>query len=1747
MWHPRAWLHALVSGTTAFKMPRLVRCASSLVLVVVVLLGCMATSCAAASCPSNPLASSTIPSAFPSSMSSIIDPDVVGFVPIAQTLPSGSLLIPMDQNYQSYVDGLNNQRFNFNCYGHVIKLLHAGIPCKWIIATRKLKDQADLVNVPSQQVLPTAGGPSTNVTLYSGPIAITQQYSATALALLKQFNLALSSVLNSTNTNPITVLMTTADITITVRHELTTKPYIGVSNVGDRGAVALGYMNIASLSEVTHYETFNDMTVLKSIGPSTCYTLIVLIDLLNSNMSYAQAARNYLSSGGNLFAQSSGTKISHLSTVLHISCSLSLSLTRYGSYLSSVEQPTNMPVCARALAHGWLAKAIETMENYGVSFISTHGIQPQISAIAATSYAPDLPVAQFLSSISSETFTSIVSFMQPRASKSSTWSEYDACIVCSTEADIQQRTARAMVAKLPYASGAPGGVFVSLGGHDWLNATGTTGWPSTLDISTDNAARLFFNAALLPATRSDSCVLANPDPSIDVSVAATIALQSQPLPFMITVSNSGATAQGVELTVELDPSFEYQSIGVSPADSIACSLSGLSLTCSGFGTASGGVYNLVDGQSYSVQLIVAPAQVGVAGIRASITSSSVDMNEANNVACQTLNICNQPLGVSLEVSHAGSTSVSIGSSVQFSATLFNLENLPITDQIVLQLRPIGLSVSGLTTSASSSSMSSLTWSIQNVGAQSIAQLFVSGFVTQSAPASLVTLEICFTQASRYPSSLCQQAQPVYTLTFSVTETLLSPVVRQGSTALLRLTASNGDPTAELDNVLVFDLAPAGFDPPSILSAYIYDMTASPLITLSADTPPTSSWNWLTSGVITNTNSVTYSMANGMSIVGITLGTPVFRLSSATVSLLVSTSAPLVNFGIGVYYYSSSNSAWLPLATISATDTTLNNRPLEASIPVADLVDNLPSFLMITTFGDPISPTGSFVVSNVTLTLSPIALLQTLTMSTTCAAMTCSFFPLVRLPATSSLEITLAYPVSSTAQVGTVSNIAWATSSFLSSANTTIKFPVQPLTDLTISISPPQAQVYLLDAVIFTITVAVSGTTAATGVQVSVPNINLNSLTQTNLTATINGADQSVSSLSAILLSPVTVTPGAPLVIAVTFQAMNIDTVIATVTATSSNMQSPSSTFTTTILSPVAFTLSAASPITNAGGTVSYSMIVQNSRPLLASPVSYSIVEAIDSPPANLSLTVVSPTCIKKSPTSSMLLADFPIGSPVSFWGSSYTASGSVVFTQGTPGNLLLQSMSSITWPYTFSSMAGTIAYTSVIMSYKVQRSVNGAIQLSVTTASTPSVYLSTLPSADLADSGYTTLDNIDITPWVLPDSPMTFGFMNTGTSSTTVTSIAVTISMVSSSVGPSQIVLGGVLTVQSATLLNQESIECSFTGSVSNNPITTVISNTAAFTDTAEYTFRSTVDVSIIEANDDFVSVIEGTQMLIPVTANDLGGAAINPTSLTVSIASAHGSTLVNSFGSISYKPNSLYVGADSFQYRIQDWAASTSSTATVHLVVDAQVQSTDDSVYITVNSPWLETVSTIFANDRNINTASPGSSYTLTITQPTVSRGPIPVCNVTLGAIPTISCTPSSQPYTLEYTVCNQPIYPQSLQWGYSNCGTATIAVSLHYPVPNPTCTIFALEQHSVRWNANTDHSFSFYMTNPAVLGRLISGWRNHDRNARGIRSQLWPGNDRFPSRTEWPDLGSRLQCRVPLVLGGSHIQRHMYCRLGR
>ena len=279
-------------------VPRAIFCA--------VLVACFVVSCLAGSCPANPDAASTsTASSSPSSLSSVTDPDLVGFIAAPQVLPAGSLLIPMDQNYQVYTGSNGYSRFNFNCYGHVVKLLHANIPCKWIIASLKLQDQPDIVNAPVKQVLPTTGA-ATTVTLYSGPIAVHQQYASAALTLLAQYNSAFPS--DSRNTVQVTVFQTTANITVSVRHELTNKPYVGISNAGGWGNIAIGYMQYASLSEVTHYSFLGTATALASIDTTTCYTLIVEMHLDNPGTNiYAQAAASFLQSGGNVMVECAGT------------------------------------------------------------------------------------------------------------------------------------------------------------------------------------------------------------------------------------------------------------------------------------------------------------------------------------------------------------------------------------------------------------------------------------------------------------------------------------------------------------------------------------------------------------------------------------------------------------------------------------------------------------------------------------------------------------------------------------------------------------------------------------------------------------------------------------------------------------------------------------------------------------------------------------------------------------------------------------------------------------------------------------------------------------------------------------------------------------------------------------------------------------------------------------------------------------------------------------------------------------------------------------------------------------------------------------------------------------------------------------------------------------------------------------------------------------------------------------------------
>ena len=1565
--------------------------------------------CDGSTCPSNPdsSTSSSSSSSSPVSLSSVVDADVVGFVPPPQVLPTGSLIIPMDQNYQSYTDGKGNTRFNFNCYGHVVKLLHANIPCKWIIATLKQQDQPDIVNAPVKRMLPTAGA-ATMATFYSGPIAVHAQYAATALALLTQFNSDLASITTSLNTNVVTVFQTTGPITVSVRHELTNKPYVGISNAGGYGSIAIGYMNYASLSQVTHYSYLGDATALRSIDTTTCYTLIVEMHFADPGTNvYAQAAQSFLQSGGNVMVE-----------------------------------------CA----------AISTYENNGIPFVSTAGVK-DTGTQAQTPYTPDLPIAQYYTPISNEAFQSRIRFAK-LSGGGSQWEGYDACVVCTTEANIQSRVARAMAAKLPYASGSAGGVYLALGGHDWLDTTGAGG-PSTLNIASDNGARLYYNALLIPSKRPDSCALnVVSDPNVQTLVTFSTSPRFQSLTYTIVVSNTGAPAQGVTATINLDPTFLYQGYTVTPPGSVSCTISGFVLMCSQFGTLSGsGAYTLSSAQSYTVLVTVKPQLVGVTGISASISSTTADSDTSNNQACQSTTICDLPFTNTLSV--IPSTSIAqTGSSISYTVTLTNHDSIANTN-MELTLQPSQFAVSSLTPGGgSTASTSALTWDIASLAAGASIQLLVQGTVTQPNANGASSLQACITESDRIPQTQCASGT-TNTPTLQATKSLTSSSVKQGQLASFRITGTNGDPSNTMSTVQLSDTFPSAFMlPPTLLSSYIYH-TGSP-VTLSASTPPAagSGWTWTRTNAPVAGGAVSYASPNGQSTVQIVLNQPVtapFRLASATISMQVSSTA-VVNFGIGFYYYSVSQGAWVLLSGIDHTDTTLTNQLVSATIPVADLADFPANFVEITTYANPVTTTGSYSVSNVVLTFSPILITSNPGVSSTisCAGQTCYFSASASLPPGYTVEANFQSMVQGTATIGTTSNIASATSDQQPTTYpVSISFPVLVSTMVSISLSAP-ASVYLGDSLLYTITV--TSAVLASNVQVAMPNPDAMSLSFSYACSSATNAGTPVPlsnplNLNSLLMSPVTLTTGTQLVITLCSTALGsapASQVTATATATS-NQQPPSASATTALIKPLIFTKSTSSTTALAGTSVTYTLTAKNVRPYSGAPVPYAVNSITDTQPAGVSFTAGTCTLYVTQPSS--LSENFQTGNTGTIWNSPYTASpfGSATLTTApVSGNLNLAGGGSVSWSYTFPSAGYT--YSSVIMSYNVDRSMNGAIQLAVT-AGTATVYLSTLPPAASSDTSYSVQGNIDLTPWMSSGGTLGFAFSNSGSGSTMITGIGVSLLQTNVPLaGPTQSVVGSTLTIGAATLPNQASVVCSFSATLAT-PVATgaVVSNTATASVGAPLlaSYTASAQVTVIAAINDFVSVVENTQILVPITRNDYGGAYIDPYLTVVSTGAMHGSTAVTGFGSVDYMPNPSFVGIDTFQYTISNWAGTVSSIATVTVQVDAQVKAAADSLLKPAFAPWTEPMSSFFANDQNVNTLTPGTTYSVTLTQPTSGGVPLPTCSVNLAATPpSISCTAAQVPYTFGYTVCDLPAFPQSTcnALAYVNCASATVTVTLLY-----------------------------------------------------------------------------------------------------
>jgi hypothetical protein len=88
-------------------------------------------------------------------------------------------------------------------------------------------------------------------------------------------------------------------------------------------------------------------------------------------------------------------------------------------------------------------------------------------------------------------------------------------------------------------------------------------------------------------------------------------------------------------------------------------------------------------------------------------------------------------------------------------------------------------------------------------------------------------------------------------------------------------------------------------------------------------------------------------------------------------------------------------------------------------------------------------------------------------------------------------------------------------------------------------------------------------------------------------------------------------------------------------------------------------------------------------------------------------------------------------------------------------------------------------------------------------------------------------------------------------------------------------------------------------------------------------------------ANDDYAFAVPGTPVTISVLANDVAGSgSLDLSSLQVTGAASHGSTVVNGDGTITYS-TAGGVASDSFDYRICNTLSSTCATATVYVTID--------------------------------------------------------------------------------------------------------------------------------------------------------------------------------------------------------------------
>jgi conserved repeat domain len=374
-----------------------------------------------------------------------------------ETIPSGSLIIPMDNSKQGNNAGLPGSdcagpAFNLKAYGLAVRLLNNNIPLKWAIANKATKDAVDFtVNATRSFGQSCNDGPASR-DFSGGPLIISQEYVALATPFINTFNGEISG-----DANDVRVYTANAQFTAPIRYTLTHKPLIAVGpvNGGWGGDPHTTLFNEAKLQG--YYAQVNDST----IGTGSCYTMATQAHATSA--PFFNSFKNFVENGGNFLIQ----------------CE---SITHY--------EQNQSPRFQSSLGFNLFGNSSQFPGRTGGT-ASTTIVYPN----------PAMPFNQFVGEFASNVDGAVSEYSLVGGDGNFINGGLSAVRNNSSGWDT---THVAAVSRIPTTTGGGGHIF-TLGGHDYYRDT----TPTDANLERRNSQRMILNAVLIPSRRP-ACTLEIP-------------------------------------------------------------------------------------------------------------------------------------------------------------------------------------------------------------------------------------------------------------------------------------------------------------------------------------------------------------------------------------------------------------------------------------------------------------------------------------------------------------------------------------------------------------------------------------------------------------------------------------------------------------------------------------------------------------------------------------------------------------------------------------------------------------------------------------------------------------------------------------------------------------------------------------------------------------------------------------------------------------------------------------------------------------------------------------------------------------------------------------------------------------------------------------------------------------------------------------------------------------------------------------